>query len=416
MKNKKLNQWLWKWHVIAGLVSAPFIILLAITGCIYLFKDIYEKPTREPIKAVKPLHTSFSYEAQKRVADSILGKSHNAMLVSTKNTQATEFISGRFGHKKSIYINPYTNEPTGRITATDGLMYTVRKLHGELLLSSTGTLVVELIASWMVVLLLTGIFIWWPARNWRLQGFFIPRWKKGKQVLLRDLHAITAFWISGLLLLVLAGAFPWTEVVGSNFKTVQKVTGTGFPKSWMGIGIEEPSNDKKISLDKIVAKAKTLNLSGEVRIDFPKGPNGVYSVGNTYYPDLSLQQKFHFNQYTGNLSLHQNWNEVGVLMRGRMWVMAFHQGQFGPWNWWLMLFSAILLTISSITAIFSYFSRKPAGKWMVPKVPKSFVVSPVVIFVIALLAIVFPLFGLSVLLILVVEKFQNRKTSSNNHK
>ena len=37
MKNRQLNQWLWKWHFIAGLISLPFVALLAITGGIYLF-------------------------------------------------------------------------------------------------------------------------------------------------------------------------------------------------------------------------------------------------------------------------------------------------------------------------------------------------------------------------------------------
>ena len=35
-----LNSWLWKWHFIAGLISLPFVFLLAVTGGIYLFKDI----------------------------------------------------------------------------------------------------------------------------------------------------------------------------------------------------------------------------------------------------------------------------------------------------------------------------------------------------------------------------------------
>ena len=52
MKNNILSQWLWKWHVIAGLISLPFVIVLAITGGIYLFKDDYEASKQELIKKV----------------------------------------------------------------------------------------------------------------------------------------------------------------------------------------------------------------------------------------------------------------------------------------------------------------------------------------------------------------------------
>lgn len=246
-----------------------------------------------------------------------------------------------------------------------------------------------------------GIFI---ASRWRFSGFFIPRFGMGKKVLVRDLHAITAFWISGLLLLVLAGAFPWTEIVGANFKTVQKLTQTGFPETWMGIGLSKPTTGREIPLDSIVSKARKLNLPGKVHIDFPYGSAGVYSVGNIYYPDLSLQQKFHYNPYTGNLVLHQKWEDVGILMRGRMWVMAFHQGQFGPWNWWLMLIVAFFLFLSSFAAIVSYFAKKPKNRWVIPHVPRGFQASFGVIVIIIFLGLMFPLFGLSAFLIFVYEK------------
>ena len=54
MKNVKLNAWLWKWHFIAGVISLPFIILLSITGGIYLFNASYQED------AVKPFKRSYS--------------------------------------------------------------------------------------------------------------------------------------------------------------------------------------------------------------------------------------------------------------------------------------------------------------------------------------------------------------------
>jgi uncharacterized iron-regulated membrane protein len=406
MKNKTLNQWLWKWHVIAGLISVPFIVLLAITGAIYLFNTDYLKTKNQAIVHVEASGNPISYQQQLETANSTSKKPHVALILSTSKEQATQFTSGRFGKKKSTYINPYTNTITGKIAANEGLMYKIRKLHGELLLGSFGTRIVELIASWMVVLLITGIFIWWPARGWRLQGFFIPRFKNGKQVLYRDLHAITAFWISGLLLLTLAGAFPWTDVFGENFKQLQKITGTGYPKTWQGIGFNIEKEETTITLDDIVKKAQALNLPGEVTINFPKGPKGVYSVTNSYHKDLNLQKNYHYNPYSGDLVLQQNWEDVGVLMRGRMWVMAFHQGQFGNWNWWLMLGIALFLAISTITAMVSYFSKQQNGKWVLPNVPKSFVVSKFVITIIVLLGLVFPLFGISVILIYLIETYK----------
>lgn len=402
MKNKKLNQWLWKWHVIAGLISAPFILLLAITGIIYLFNEDYIESETIKIANVKIEGTSVSYQEQLNTANAAIGKSHKALILPENKQDATQFLHGDFRSKKTTYVNPYTNKITGKTASDEGIMFKVRKLHGELLLGGFGTKIVELIASWMVVLLITGVFIWWPVKGWNIQGFFLPRFTKGREVLLRDMHAITAFWISGLLLLVLAGGFPWTDIVGSNFKQLQKITNAGYPKHWRGFGFNVAKGGEMISLDKIVKKAQELDLPGSVRIDFPKGPTGVYSIGNTYFKDSSLQQKNHYNPYTGKLVLQQKWEDVGVLMRGRMWVMAFHQGQFGNWNWWLMISVALFLVISTASAIFLYFLKKE--KWFLPKVPRGFVVSKFVILVIVFLGLLFPLFGISALLIFLIER------------
>ncbi len=408
MNTKNTKQWLWKWHVIAGLISVPFILLLAITGGIYLFAFDYDQKKITPIETIRAGGTPLSYQSQWEAADSIQGWKHNAMLLPIDKQKASAFVKGRFSHKKTTYINPYSKTLVGKWSPKQSPMHKVRKLHGELLLGGFGTKIVELIASWMIVLLLTGIIIWWPARGWRMQGFFIPRWKLGKKVLYRDLHAITAFWISGLLLLVLAGGLPWTDVVGANFKRLQKITNTGFPKHWNGMGITQNTNSNIIALDSIVKKAQKLPLAGQVTISFPKGPKGVFSVSNANPKDLNSQKKYHYNASTGALVLEQSWKDVGVLMRGRMWLMAFHQGQFGPWNWYLMLGIAILLSLVSIAGILSYFSKKPKGKWVVPRVPKHFKTPKLVYLCIGGLAIAFPLFGISALLIFVYEKYNNR--------
>ncbi len=407
-KNQKLNQWLWKWHFIAGLISLPFVILLAITGGIYLFKDAYETPKQEHIKIVEVNGNAKSYQEQWDLAKPLLHKPPFSMVVSTEDNQATQFTSGMFSHKNSVYINPYSGEITGKISPKDSNMHNVRKLHGELLLGKFGTKIVELIASWMFVLIITGIYVFWPSKKQGLKGFFTIRFKQGKRILFRDLHVVLGFWVSVLLLMTLAGGMPWTDVFGDNFKWVQKVTNTGFPKTWNARGLKSQGEGNPISLDDMVQLAKSMNLKGEVSIGLPKGEKGVFSIYNTTF-DLKAQKRFHFNQYTGEQLVHHNWEDVGVLMRGRMWFMAFHQGQFGTWNWVLMICVALLLTFVSIAALISYLKRKPSGKWGVPKVPESFKTGYVLVSLIVLLGIIFPLFGASVLVIFLGEVFRKKK-------
>ncbi|GGX31477.1 PepSY-associated TM helix domain-containing protein [Aquimarina muelleri] len=407
-KNEKLNKWLWKWHFIAGLISLPFILILSITGAIYLFKGDYEKNKQKHIKEITIQDTKVSFQKQWEIANANAIKKPNSMVVSTSKNQATEFVSGRFGNKSSLFVNPYSGKVSGEIITKDTNMFKVRKLHGELLTGKFGTKIIELIASWMVVLILTGLYVWWPTRGWKIKGLFIPRIKEGKRTFFRDLHAISGFWFSGLLILILAGGLPWTDAFGESFKQIQKITNTGYPDTWQGHHLKSQIAGDALTLDQMVAKAENLQLPGVVTIDFPKDQKGVFSVYNTNPSNLNTQKKIHFDAYTGKQILSNNWDDVGVLMRGRMWVMAFHQGEFGVWNWWLMLCTTITLTIMSISALLSYTMRKRKGNWGTPKVPTSFTVGYGIIIVLVILTLVFPLFGVSLLFIIGIEYLLNK--------
>ncbi|WP_109829399.1 PepSY-associated TM helix domain-containing protein [Reichenbachiella versicolor] len=398
-----LHQWLWKWHFIAGLVSLPIIILLSITGIVYLFKSDYEKPMYDSLKEVPAEPHLVSYQEQWEIAKKNAIKPPNAMIITADQNKATEFISGRFSGKSSLFISPVDGSVNGEVVTKNTDMYLIRKLHGELLLSKYGTKVVELVASWMVVLILTGLYIWWPKDGWKLKGVFTIRTDGSKRLLYRDIHAVTGFWFSILLLLVLAGGLPWTDVFGSNFKWVQDQTNTGFPKTWDGRAFTSEIKGEPLTLDQMAMIARELDLPGEISLHLPLSPKAVFSVSNRT-SELSSMRKLHFDQYSGKPVAKLAWSDIGIMMQGRLWVMAFHQGEFGPWNWYLMLVVAFMLLVMSISGLYTYLLRKRKGEWSVPVVPAQFSVGVGLFIIIIALGIMLPLFALSVALIFAYEQ------------
>ena len=105
MKNR-LYSWLWKSHVIAGIIIDPFVLLLSLTGIIYLFKDNYEKELFQTYKTIKPNGKQIPYEEQLKIAKSNWSKNPQAIALPTTKNQSTQFTSGRFSHKSSVYIHP----------------------------------------------------------------------------------------------------------------------------------------------------------------------------------------------------------------------------------------------------------------------------------------------------------------------
>jgi len=419
MKSKNirhLNKWMWKWHFIAGVVLMPFILLLTLTGSIYLFKSMYETYTNESMMKVVIQGQRLSYEKQLELVSSYTGKNPSNFVLSSKEDEASTFEVGKWSKKRTIYINPYTGKIQGDIKTSDTLMHKIKKLHGELLLGNVGTKIVELTASWTVVLILTGLYIWWPKNGWQLKGFFLIRFRSGKRAFFRDVHVITAFWLSIFLLITLAGGLPWTDVWGSGFKKVQKMTNSGYPKNYNGKKLTSVvQNQESISLDEMILLAKSLKLEGRVTLSIPKKKTNVFTVQNRA-ADISKQEIYHFDQYSSKEILSYTWEDVGSMRKARTWLMSFHQGLFGAWNWYLMIIVSLLFFLSGIAGFVSYMLRKEKNDFGIPSVPASFKVGYGIIFITVLLGVFFPLFGVSVVVIFLFELLRAKLSQTSENK
>lgn len=411
-KSKSLNQWLWKWHVIAGLVCLPFIAILCITGSIYLFKSnvnnyLYHDArfVSAPENATPRLYSD-QLNSVKALSD------HRIMSVTlpSSSEQATAFRRHAKGHSQNmVYVNPYTNQVSGIYQQEQTFMYTARKLHGELLLGRPGSLFVELVASWFIVLALTGIYIWWPVKRFSLKGFFVVRRTQGRRTFWRDMHSVLAFWMSLLMLVILAGGMPWTEVFGDNLKWVQKQTNSGYPTHWRdakGLSSNaDLSSAGTIPLDQVAAISKARGLDGKVSIKFPVSSKGVFTITNQARW-LDDQQVIHVDQYSGDVIKALKWEQVGMLVELRQIFMRLHQGEYGKLNLIVVLIVALTFFVATAASLISYLIRKPKGQWGLPKAPASFKVGLTIVTMIALLALLFPTFGASLVLILLVSRLQ----------
>lgn len=410
-KNNLLNQWFWKWHVIAGLITLPIMLLLAVTGSIYLFKEDVNNNIYQNIKFVEQPENAQRLSLEEQLSSARLTTKAAIVGVTLSSEQATAFqIVGKGRVRNNLYVDPYTGGVKGEENQKETLMYLVRKLHGELLLNQAGTLVVELVASWFIVLIITGVYIWWPKKGSGVAGFFTVRFSIGKRILFRDLHAVVGFWLSAFMLIILAGGMPWTDVFGSQLKWVQKQTDTGFPKHWRnakGLTSQLPNTQvlKTLSLDEVASIAQSNNLDGIISIQFPSSAQGVYTITNRSLL-LRDQHVIHINQYSGDTVKSLQWNDVGILMDLRQVFMRLHQGEYGTVNWAVLLVVALLFIIIVVAGLVSYLMRKPQGNWGIPKVPDRFNVDKLLLVFIVLLGGLFPMFGASLLVIFTWEKIK----------
>ncbi|MDF3022449.1 MAG: peptidase, partial [Steroidobacteraceae bacterium] len=214
---------LWRWHFHAGLLCIPFVLVLALTGSIFLFKPQIDAFADRGVDSLAI--TGQRATGEQHVAAAIASLPGSKLFVYEVPLEPDDAVRvhlyGTDGAGRVVYVHPESLEILKSVPHTSRFTEIVRMIHGELLAGRTGSLLVELAASWAIIMLGTGLFLWWPRETNGIAGVLYPRLGRGSRVFWRDLHAVTGIWISALAMFLLITALPWTTVVGNNIGKIR---------------------------------------------------------------------------------------------------------------------------------------------------------------------------------------------------
>ena len=406
---QKLYTAMWRWHFYAGLLSIPICMFLGVTGSIYLFKPYVEPLLYHGLQTVAVGGDKLPLEQQLEVAQAAWPKAAASSVTPGMEPQdATEVsMRTRSGENILVYVDPYTGNITGHLIRDRMFMQQVRNLHGELMLGKFGTLLVELTACWTIILLATGIYLWWPRPNFRLKGVFIPRLRQGARLFWRDMHAVVAMYASAIVLVLLITGLPWTTVWGSLFKQFQAATNQARPLAAefrVPFKSARPEGASPLSLSDAIRFARGQGLTTGYTILLPRGSEGTFGFTNRAFK-LDESDFLYINQYTGDVISRAGWNDHPVTAKAVALGIRLHQGElFGVANLLLMLTGALATVWMSFSAAVMWWQRRPQGKLGVPALPANWSIPQGIAVIIILFAVILPLAGLSLVILLLLEQ------------
>ncbi|HDX8357552.1 TPA: PepSY domain-containing protein, partial [Aeromonas hydrophila] len=168
MKNRDANHYqrIWRWHFYAGLFVAPFLILLSLTGIVYLFKPQLDNLMYPELMKVAPVSQPLSahrllVKAMATMPDASLSK----YLPPVSPEASAQFIVRQGGSELTLFLDPASGALLGTMDNKWNLQAVARALHADLLLGTSGDRLIELAAGWGIVLLISGLYLWWPRKG-----------------------------------------------------------------------------------------------------------------------------------------------------------------------------------------------------------------------------------------------------------
>ena len=303
----------WRWHFYFGLLVVPFLTLLAVTGLgMLLFANITGKEGER-------LHVTPQAQVQPLSAQAEAAR----QFVNEKSASVVQYIAPRADDMVAVFrvnnddkatmvaVDPYTAKVVNSMPRNKGWYHTMDEIHGDIMLGTAGDYLLETAASLTILMMITGIYLWW-AKQGRLKPMLVPKAGKGRSWW-RDLHGAFGTWVSLILLLFCLSGIAWAGIWGGKFVqswsqfpagkwgvepnpvsvvpthgdvlndgktkevpwilelTPMPVSGT--TKGENGISPSEP-----MTLETVDRFAREIGFKGRYQLNLPKGETGVWTL------------------------------------------------------------------------------------------------------------------------------------------
>lgn len=422
---------IWRWHFFAGLLVVPFMLNLAVTGSVYLFKDeindtvfayrnvVADSPhTLKPSEIVAAATTAVPGSAASSYREAPDGR-HSAMVT----------VSSEKG-RTLVFVNPHDGRVLGQVASDEEFNWVVKKIHSLDYFGTWTNRLVEIVGGFALMLVVTGVYLWWP--RGRTGGVISVRGAPSERVFWRDTHAVTGAVAGVMIFFLAATGMPWSGYWGGHVNAWLTDNGYGYPAElWDAVPassktthhvVEQPGwivenapvpeshmhmdhmRAEPIGLDAAVAVAKKAGIAPGFEMAIPGDEKGVYTA-SIYPDDLSRERTIHIDQYSGKPLIDLSFGQYPVAGRLIEWGINVHQGQeWGRFNQLLMLATCISVILMCVSAAVMWWKRRPPGRLGVPPMPSRKRIYIGLWAIAVAFGLAFPMSGIAIVVMILIDQ------------
>ena len=416
----------WRWHFYAGLLCLPFLVTLSVTGALYLFKDeinatMFAARTTvaaQPTELLSPDRLIFN--ATQAVPDGV-----PVSYTDPAEDTAAAIVTLTEGSRKILVsLDPYTGNVLDRVDRDGEVFMIVRRLHSLAYFGPVANGVIEVVAGFAIILVVTGTYLWWP--RGQEGGVVSVRGTPRRRVWWRDLHAVTGVVAGGGLFFLALTGLPWSIWWGAQLRSWSNAAGLGQPAAlWANLPVsnvpmgemlatagwtmrDAPAPQSQaigvavadMGVDRATAILASLGMPRGYELSLPVGARGIYAAA-AYPHDVTRQRMVSLDQYTGRPLVDVHFSDIGPVARWVQFGIGIHKGEhWGRANQLVMLVFCLATILLSVTAATMWWKRRPRGGLGVPPWPRDRRTAATVTVIVLGLGALFPLTGLAIVAML----------------
>ena len=425
----------WRWHFYAGLFVIPFLTILATTGMMMLWIAWVDGRDGERTPVIPQENAAaVSVQAEAAVAAIPDGKLVQYVAPRTDDVAALFRIDSN-GNATMVAVDPYTAEVIELFPRRSGWYDFFDNIHSDLMLGTTGDRLLETAASLSLVLIATGLYMWWPRENgWRTALF--PTFTRGR-ALWKSLHGVVGIWISVLLVFFLISGLAWAGIWGGKFvqawsqfpaekwdavplsddihasmnhhrrEVPWALEQTPMPASGSAAG--EAGVAGAVTIDSIDALAREIGFDARYQMNLPQGDTGVWTLSrdsmNTDSTDPMSDRTVHIDQHSGNILADVRYADYSLAGKAMAVGIALHMGTLGLLSVLANTLVCLSVLFLCVSALVLWWKRRPtaAGRLSAPPMPSELPLWQGAVLVGLFVSMAFPMAGAVLLSVLAVD-------------
>ena len=390
--NNPFHRLFWRLHFWAGILCAPIVVFAALTGLLYALSPPIEARLYASLDHVQ-VHAGLAAKTLDQQVAAALAEHPDQALrfvvpahAAGDSTQvylqaAHEHhpqAKGEHDHGlptgRIVYVNPDTAQVLGQLPELQRFKTWSKKLHSSALQGDGWRWVIELGASWMLVLFATGLVLWWPqsaasgVQGWRA---LLPLPKAGQPRLnWRYLHAVVAISLGLVTATVLVTGLTWAEHSGANFRAAQEALGQGTPKAPKGLRSAASAGQSPLSWQAVHDRVRAQSPNIALQLTPPSGDHGVWRAENFDRSQPAKRFVVVVDAYSGQALFRSGWAQLPWLSKATAVGIPFHRGEFGWWNQVLLILAALAVIFSVVSGLVMWWLRRPRGTLGAPRLDR----------------------------------------------